>query len=53
MVSYHHVQYQKKNNDPILRKLSDGRIEGRASKASKASKKKQTKKKNNNNNNNK
>ena len=25
MVSYHHVQYQKKTNDPILRKLSDGR----------------------------
>ena len=24
MVSYHHVQYQKKTNDPILRKLSDG-----------------------------
>ena len=25
MVSYHHVQYQKKTNDPILRKLSKGR----------------------------
>ena len=25
MVSYHHVQCQKKTNDPILRKLSDGR----------------------------
>ena len=24
MVSYHHVQYQIKKNDPILRKLSDG-----------------------------
>ena len=24
MVSYHYVQYQKKTNDPILRKLSDG-----------------------------
>ena len=24
MVSYHHVEYQKKSNDPILRKLSDG-----------------------------
>ena len=23
MVSYRHVQYQKKTNDPILRKLSD------------------------------
>ena len=23
MVSYHHVQYQKKLNNPILRKLSD------------------------------
>ena len=29
MVSYHHVQYQKKTNDPILRKLSDGRTDGR------------------------
>ena len=28
MVSYHHVQYQKKTNDPILRKLSDGRTDG-------------------------
>ena len=25
MVSYHHVPYQKKTNDPILRKPSDGR----------------------------
>ena len=24
MISYHHVKYQKKSNDPILRKLSDG-----------------------------
>ena len=39
MVSYHHVQYQKKNNDPILRKLSDGRIEGRASSVKKNKKK--------------
>ena len=38
MVSYHHVQYQKKNNDPILRKLSDGRIEGRASRVKKKNK---------------
>ena len=38
MVSYHHVQYQKKNNDIILRKLSDGRIERQASKASKKKK---------------
>ena len=29
MASYHHIQYQKKNNDPILRKLSDGRKDGR------------------------
>ena len=28
MVSYHHVQYQKKTNDPILRKLSDGQTHG-------------------------
>ena len=28
MVRYHHVQYQKKINDPILRKLSDGRTDG-------------------------
>ena len=27
MVSYHHVQYQKKTNDPILRKLSDKRTD--------------------------
>ena len=29
IVRYHHVQYQKKINDPILRKLSDGRTDGR------------------------
>ena len=29
MVSYHHVQYQKKADGPILRKLSDGRKDGR------------------------
>ena len=29
MVSYHHVQYQKKNNSPIFRKLIDGRTDGR------------------------
>ena len=29
MVSYHHVQYQKKTNDPILSKLSDGRTDRR------------------------
>ena len=29
MISYHHVQYQKKTNDPILRKFSDGRTDGR------------------------
>ena len=28
IVSYRHVQYQKKLNDPILRKLSDGRTDG-------------------------
>ena len=30
MVSYHHVQYQKKNNDPILRKfeMMDKQING-------------------------
>ena len=28
MVSYHHVQYQKKTNDPILRKLSPGGTDG-------------------------
>ena len=29
MVSYHHVQYQKKTNDPILSKLSsDGQTDG-------------------------
>ena len=26
MLSYHQVQYQKKTNDLILRKLSDGRM---------------------------
>ena len=29
MVSYHHLQYQKKNNDQILRKPSDGRKDKR------------------------
>ena len=29
MFRYHHVQYQKKTNDPILRKFSDGRIDRR------------------------
>ena len=24
MASYHHVQYQKKTNDPILKKFTDG-----------------------------
>ena len=28
MVSYHHVQYQKKTNDLVLRKLSVGRTDG-------------------------
>ena len=28
IASYHHLQYQKKTNDPILRKLSDGRTDG-------------------------
>ena len=28
MVSYYHVQYQKKTIDPILRKFSDGRTDG-------------------------
>ena len=28
MISYHHVQYQKETDDPILRKLSDGRTDG-------------------------
>ena len=27
MVSYHRVQYQKKPNDTVLRKLSDGRTD--------------------------
>ena len=26
--SYHHVQYQKKTNNPILKKFSDGRTDG-------------------------
>ena len=29
IVSYHHVQYQKKTNDPILIRASDGRTDGR------------------------
>ena len=29
MVSYHHIQYQKKNNDPILRKHTDGQTDDR------------------------
>ena len=29
MVSYHHLQYQKKNNEQILRKPSDGRKDKR------------------------
>ena len=28
MVSYHHVKRQKKTNDLIFRKLSDGRTDG-------------------------
>ena len=28
MVSYHHVQYQKKTNDLILRKFCDRRMDG-------------------------
>ena len=28
MISYHHVQYQKKTNDPILRKFSEGWTNG-------------------------
>ena len=28
MVNFHHVQYQKKTNDPILTKFSDGRTDG-------------------------
>ena len=28
MISYDHVQYQKETDDPILRKLSDGRTDG-------------------------
>ena len=33
MLSYHHVQYQKKTNDPILRKLSDGSTDGQTDKS--------------------
>ena len=29
MVSYHHVKYHKKTNDPILKKFTDGGTEGR------------------------
>ena len=29
MVNYHHGQNQKKINDPILKKLSDGQTDGR------------------------
>ena len=29
MVSYHHVKYLKKTNDPILKKFIDGRMHGR------------------------
>ena len=29
MVSYHHVKYQKKTNDPILKKFTDGGMDGR------------------------
>ena len=28
MISYHHVQYKKKTNDPILRKFSNEQMEG-------------------------
>ena len=31
MVSFYHVQYQKKANDPILRKLSDRQMVGQMS----------------------
>ena len=31
MVSFYHVQYQKKANDPILRKLSDRQMDGQMS----------------------
>ena len=33
MVRYHHLQYQKKTNDPILRKLSHGRTDGQTDKS--------------------
>ena len=29
MVSYHHVKYQKKTNDPILKTFTDGGMDGR------------------------
>ena len=29
ILSYHRVQFQKKTNDPILSKLSEGRKDGR------------------------
>ena len=32
MDSYHHAKYQKKANDPILRKFSDGWRDGRTDK---------------------
>ena len=31
MVSFYHAQYQKKANDPILRKLSDRQMDGQMS----------------------
>ena len=43
MVSYHHAQSSgpilEKTNDPILRKLSDGRTDGQTDKQTRASKK--------------
>ena len=33
IVSYRHVQCKKKLNDPILRKLSDGRTDGQTDKS--------------------
>ena len=30
MISYHHVQYQKKTKDLILRKLNDGQKDGKS-----------------------
>ena len=35
MVSYHQVQYQKKTNDRILKKVSDGRIDGQTDRRTK------------------